>query len=481
MNDIIGRNKEVRLLNKLYISRKAEFVVVLGRRRIGKTFLVDEALNGKITFRHAGLSPVDTEGNSNNLRHQLQHFYQSLLLRGMNKSHCPKNWLEAFFMLETYLQAIDDGSRQVIFLDELPWMDTPRSGFITALESFWNGWACHRKNLMLVACGSANSWMLDNLINNHGGLYGRVTYEIKLAPFTLHECEQFYKSKGIRMSRYDVAQAYMILGGTPYYLNYFEREKSLAQNIDSLFFATNATLKNEFVRLFQSVFSKPEMMMRIVRFLATRRSGYNREKILQATQMTDNGEWSKMLNALVASDFVEKYVPFGESLRNTHYRLADPFCLFFLRFVEGQKAINSEFWMNNVTSPQVNAWRGYAFEDLCMRHIDRIKTALQIAGVISTQSSWTLAGDDEKDGSQIDLLINRKDNVVDMCEMKFYSEDFSVSKDYHKKLVHRANVLVEHLPRKTVIHNVLITTYGLTYNEYSSDFVATITLDDLFK
>ena len=481
MSEIIGRKKEINELKMVYLSHKAEFVAIYGRRRVGKTFLVDEALKGKITFRHAGLSPVDESGKSNNLAQQLQHFYQSLQLQGMAKRHCPKNWLEAFFMLEMHLQQIDNGKRQVVFLDELPWLDTPRSGFMTALESFWNGWACHRSNIMLVVCGSANSWMLDNLVNNRGGLYGRTTYEIKLSPFTLAECEMFFKSHGVLMSRYDIAQANMILGGIPYYMNYFAKEKSLAQNIDALFFAPNAPLKIEFTRLFESVFSKPEEMMRIVRFLAGRRNGFNREQIVRGTQMIDNGEWSKMLNALIASDFIEKYIPFGESKRNPHYKLIDPFCLFFLRFVDGQTVINPEFWMNNVTSPKINAWRGYAFEDLCFRHINNIKKALQIAGVASEQSAWSVVGDSEQTGAQIDLLITRKDNVTNLCEMKFYSEDFTVSKDYHKTLVHRVNLLQQHLSRKMVIHNVLVTTYGLTYNEYSGDFVKTITLDDLFE
>ena len=482
MKTIIGRKRELKELETLLQSGKAEFVAVYGRRRVGKTFLVDEALKDRITFRHAGLSPVDEQGNANNLKRQLQHFYQSLLLQGMHRSHCPKNWLEAFFMLEQHLQLSDKhGKRQVVFLDELPWMDTPRSGFITALESFWNGWACHRSNLMLVVCGSANSWMLNNLVNNHGGLYGRTTYEIKLSPFTLAECEEFYKSKNIPMSRYDIAQANMILGGIPYYMNYFVREKSLAQNIDALFFARDAKLKNEYTRLFASVFANPEQMMSIVGFLSTRRNGYNREDIVKNTRMSNNGDLTKWLNALESSDFIEKYVPFGESKRNPHYKLIDPFCLFYLRFVEKQKEMDPAFWMNNVQSAKINAWRGYAFEDLCMRHIDRIKNALQIGGISSEQSSWALQGHTDNDGTQIDLLIQRKDNIVNLCEMKFYSEEFTVNKAYHQTLVHRTNTLLEHISRKTAIQSTLITTYGLVHNEYASDFVHTITLDDLFN
>ena len=481
MSTIIGRTKEVDELKQLVQSGRAEFVAIYGRRRVGKTFLVDEALREDITFRHAGLSPVDENGKKNNQKEQLLHFYHSLLLQGWKGRSRPKNWLEAFFMLEQHLQGIETGERQVVFIDELPWMDTPRSGFITALEAFWNGRACHRHNMMLVVCGSANSWMLDNLVHNRGGLYGRTTYEIKLTPFTLTECEQFYESRDIQLSRYDIAQANMILGGIPYYMGYFMRGKSLAQNIDHLFFAPNAKLKDEFAKLFSSAFTNPEEMMRIVRFLATKRKGYTRENIAKGTQLSCNGDLSKWLKALTAGDFIVAYVPFGESARNVHYRLIDPFCLFYLKFVDGQTEMDEAFWMNNVDSQKINSWRGFAFEDLCLRHVDAIKRALQIAGISSSQSAWAVNGDDEQEGTQIDLLILRKDNVVNMCEMKFYSEEFTVGTNYHKKLVHRTNILQPHLSRKTVIHSTLVTTFGLTYNQYSGDFTNVVTLTDLFE
>lgn len=481
MSAIIGRNKEIDELQQLVASQKAEFVAIYGRRRVGKTFLVDEALKENITFRHAGLSPIEENGKSNNTKAQLLHFYHSLLIQGWKGRSRPKNWLEAFFFLEQHLQSVDTGVRQIVFIDELPWLDTPRSGFITALEAFWNGWACHRDNMMLVVCGSANSWMLDNLVNNHGGLYGRTTYEIKLSPFTLAECEQFYSSQGIQLSRYDIAQADMIFGGIPYYMNCLIRGKSLAQNIDNLFFRQNAKLKDEFTKLFSSVFTNPEDIMSIVRYLATKRKGFTRENIANGAHLHYNGDLSRWLKALVASDFVERYVPFGESKRNEHYRLIDPFCLFYLKFVEGQSVMDDAFWMNNVESPKINSWRGFAFEDLCLRHVGAIKHALQIAGVSSSQSAWAVSGDDLQEGTQIDLLIQRKDNVVNMCEMKFYSEEFVVNKSYHMTLVRRLNKLMENVSRKIVIHSTLVTTYGLAYNQYFGDFVNVVTLDDLFS
>lgn len=480
MATFTGRKNELEALRRLYRSDKSELVAVYGRRRVGKTFLVDEAYKGMITFRHAGLSPVDEKGKANLLTEQLQHFYQSLLLHGMKKSHRPNSWLEAFFMLEQWLQQIDNGSRQVIFLDELPWMDTPRSKFLTAFESFWNSWACHRDNVLVVVCGSATSWIKDRLINNHGGLYGRVTWEIKLSPFNLDESEQFFKSKGVRLSRYDIAQCNMILGGIPYYLQYIQNGLSLAQSIDKILFAKNAMLEHEYDRLFSSIFSKPEEMKSIIALLAERRGGYTRNEISEKTGLDNNGYLSNMLSSLIASDFVIKYIPFGTSGRNSHYKLIDPFCIFYHKFVKGKLQLNNEFWLSNVASPTISSWRGYAFEELCLRHIDRIKAALGISGVSTSESACIVRGNDETDGSQIDLIIERKDGIVNMCEMKFYNSDYSVTKSYERKIVERYNLIAGMVPKRSIVNPVLITTFGLEQNEYSGIFQNVITLDELF-
>ena len=477
---MIGRGKETAELIELYENDKAELVAIYGRRRVGKTFLVDETFKGRITFRHAGLSPIeDGENVSQPLKKQLEAFYYSLITQGMKKSHCPKDWLEAFFMLEMYLQEIDDGSRQLVFLDELPWMDTPKSGFITGFEAFWNSWACHR-NVMVVISGSANSWMEDKLINNHGGLYGRVTHEIKLSPFTLKECELLFKEKGISISRYDIVQSYMIFGGIPYYLNYFKRGNSLAQNVDELLFKKGATLSFEYDRLFSSIFTNPEMTKNIVKVLSARSKGYTRPDIIKMSGVSDGGGLTRSLNALIASDFIIKYVPFGCSKREEHYKLTDPFCIFYLRFVSNKNSLADGFWQSNIDSQVIKTWRGYAFENVCFNHVPEIKRALEIAGVSSSESAWTKTGEDDK-GTQIDLLIQRKDNVVNMCEMKFYSEDVLVDKEYDSLLRHRHELLQNNLPRKSTIQNTLITTFGIKNNEYKWSYEKVITMEDLFK
>ena len=474
---MIGRKKEIAELNNLYASQKAELVAIYGRRRIGKTYLVDETFKGRITFRHAGLSPVE-ENKSGMLKVQLEHFYYSLLLHGMKKCKKPESWLEAFYMFEKFLEEIDDGSRQLIFLDELPWLDTPRSGFMTAFEGFWNTWGCHRDNLMVVVCGSANSWVLDKLINNHGGLYNRVTYEIKLAPFTLNECEKFFENKNIRLSKYDIAQSYMILGGIPYYMGYFQSGKSLAQNIDTLFFSKQGKLKDEYDRLFSSIFSNPELMKKIVSVLYTRNAGCTRGEIVEKLEVSDGGTLTQSLKALIASDFVIKYIPFGKK-KKEHYKLVDPFCMFYLHFVNKKSKMDENFWQHNVTSQQITTWRGFAYENVCFNHVPQIKKALGISGVVTTQSAWSKRSDDEE-GTQIDLLIVRNDKVINMCEIKYYGDKFVVNKDYYHTLLHRLEILSKEISPKLTIHSTLITTFGLTYNEYSGVFSNTITLEDLF-
>lgn len=475
---MIGRKKEIDELNRLYNSNKAELVAIYGRRRVGKTYLVDEVFEGRFAFRHAGLSPSETKKGM--LQLQLQNFYNSLLDQGMEKSSAPNNWLDAFFLLEQFLKSTDSGSRQVVFLDELPWMDTARSGFITAFESFWNNWGCHRKNLMVIVCGSANSWILDKLINNHGGLYNRVTYEIKLSPFNLAECEEYYREQEINFTRYDIAQSYMILGGIPYYMGYMNRGKSLAQNIDDILFSRNGKLLDEYDRLFSSAFSNPEEMKAIINVLGKRNAGYTRSELLNELGRKDGGTISKHLNALIASDYITKYVPFGESLKHEHYKLTDPFCLFYLHFKDKANGKAAHYWQNSFMKQEVISWRGLAFEHLCFNHIAQIKKALGVSGVVSTESAWLKKADDEE-GIQIDLIISRNDNVVNMCEIKYYSDDYSVDNKYYRTILRRQEALSQYISRKQSINSTLITTFGLKKNEYSGIFTNVVILDDLFK
>ena len=475
---MIGRINEIKELNRLYDSNRAEFVAVYGRRRVGKTYLIDETFEGRFTFRYAGLSPVGKE-KKNLLKEQLDNFYESLQSFGLKASKKPKSWLEAFFLLERLLDEKDDGSRQLVFLDELPWMDTPRSNFIRAFESFWNNWGCHRDNLMLIVCGSASSWIIDHLINNHGGLYNRLTCQMRLSPFNLRECELFFEENKVCLSRYDIVQAYMVFGGIPYYLDYFVPGLSLPQNIDRILFARDAMLKDEYDRLFTSIFNNPSAIKAIVRFLATRRSGYTRSEIADKLGFSSGGTLSNCLKSLVESDFVVRYVPFGMKKSEFRYMLTDPFCLFWIRFMEQPHKPDEHYWAKNQNAQKIVSWRGLSFENVCFRHIDQIKRALDIYGVQTTYSAWF--GEDEEFGAaQIDLLLDREDRVLNMCEIKYWGGLFSVDKAYFNLLSNRQMILASKISPKKVVHHTLITTYGLSRNEYSGVFSNVITLDDLF-
>lgn len=467
---IIGRNAEIADLERLYSSERSEFVALYGRRRVGKTFLVNELLGGRFAFSHTALSSAETEGKEL-LKMQLQHFTHSLIKYGAEVNQIPDNWLDAFYMLERFLEACPK-KRKVVFIDELPWLDTARSGFVTAFEAFWNNWAAKRKDVLLIVCGSAVSWVSDNLINGKGGLYDRLTSEIKLKPFTLKECEDFLKSKKISLDKYDTIQSYMIFGGIPYYLSLYTAGKSLAQNVDSLVFNENGKLRMEYDRLFASIFTNPDDAEKVIAALSSKRMGYTREELLRKTGLGNGGGFTKLLKSLVESDFIIKTRPYDAPEKKCRYRLTDNFCLFYRYFVSQNKTNDANFWQHSLNSPSINAWRGFAFENVCFQHIPQIKAALGISGVRCETYSWL------GENGQIDLLIDRADRIINLCECKFSTKDFSVDKEYEKKLRERQAWFIEETKSKQPTIMTLITTFGLKANEYSGRFQSVITADN---
>ncbi|MBR1479133.1 MAG: AAA family ATPase [Lachnospiraceae bacterium] len=476
---MIGRKKEQNELAELYESGKAELVAVYGRRRVGKTYLINEFFGGEFAFKHTGLSPAEINGRKT-LKAQLDQFYISLKDYGLRGESKPESWQEAFYLLKKLLAGKSNGERLVVFIDELPWLDTPKSGFITGFESFWNGWASAQRDIMVIVCGSATSWMKDKLIGNYGGLYGRVTYELYLAPFTLRETEQFFLEKGIEFSRYDIVESYMIVGGIPYYLGYFKRHLSLAQNVDELFFKPHAKLEDEFNRLFASIFINPDRIKKIVEFLGSRRFGYKRGDIAEKLGLANNGKLSEDIDALISNGFVVRYIPFGYGGKEVHYKLVDSFCLFYIHFMKNTKKQSQNYWLDNMSSQAVVVWRGLAFENVCFNHIEQIKNALKIVGTDSVESAWVPNTAGRTGGMQIDMLIDRADNVVNLCEIKFYSNEIYVDKEMYLSMQERKAEVEKMISKKKAVRNTLITTYGIKKGEYSNIFANVIILDDLF-
>lgn len=483
MNRIIARKREQSELERLYRDGRPEFVVVYGRRRVGKTFLIREYFADRLTFYHTALSPYEDTVAENAVERQLLNFHASLLKYGGTETLPPENWYEAFERLAELLEhiaAIGAGERMVVFIDELPWLDTQKSGFLPAFEHFWNGWGAGRNELMLIVCGSATAWIEDKLLNNVGGLYGRMTAQLKLCPMDLCECSEFYEDRGLELSLYDQLQYYMIMGGIPYYMNMLHPDKSLPANIDMLFFNRESRLRDEFERLFNSLFKNPDHYKSVIRLLATKRTGYGRKEIASRTGIPYGGGLTKILKTLETNDFIIQYKPFGGSRTDIMYKLTDPFLLFYLNFVEGTKSLADGYWSQFENTPRLYSWRGLAFENVCFNHLSEIKRALGISGVYSEVSVWMQKGEDGKRGAQIDMLIDRADRVINMCEMKFLDGEYAVDKDEEMALRNRRQVFYEETGTRKAVHLTLITTYGLKPGRWASVFQNIVTAENLF-
>ncbi|MBR6847420.1 MAG: ATP-binding protein [Bacteroidales bacterium] len=471
---LVGRKNEINQLKSIMASKEAEFVVVYGRRRVGKTFLVNTFFNDSYAFKLTGLAKKSK-------RDQLTNFTASLNRYGNGKKFTkPRTWYEAFDKLRELLEANHSKGKRVVFIDELPWVDTRGSNLIPALEHFWNDWAVTQNDMVLIVCGSATSWITRKILKNRGGLHNRVTQKLYIRPFTLAECKEYIHSRGLEMDDKEVAECYMIMGGIPYYLKSLRRGASLAQNVDEMFFAERGRLDDEFDALYNSLFEKSENYIKVVEALSTKNKGLTREEILQATKLEMNGHFSKLLQNLIDCDFIRCYKGFGNKARKGIYQLIDPFTLFYYKFIKKFGHSDKPFWQYQMGTRQHDTWAGLAFEQLCLNHHQQIEKALGISGIITQVYSWTTPSD-AMEKAQIDLIIQRADKVINVCEMKFYEGKYTMKVKDYEDMERRIRIFRETRDIHKAIHPVLVTTYGLTHNKYSHLFQNVITLKDLFE
>lgn len=470
---LIGRKEEVMRIKEAYVSDYSEFIVIYGRRRIGKTFLVRETFNYQFTFTHTGVSKMNT-------RYQLQEFHSSLYRQGAEKSPVPTNWLEAFDQLSRFLDNSKD-KRKVVFIDEMPWMDAPRSGFVMALEHFWNGWASARKDILLIVCGSASSWIINKILKNHGGLHNRVSVKIHLQPFTLHECELYADYKKLGLNRMQIAEGYMVMGGVPFYWSKFNKTKSLAQNIDTLFFSTDGEFRYEYDELYASIFNKPDKYLKIIEALGTKKIGLTRESIVKISGLKDNGQLSQMLENLIYCGFIRKYCHLDKKKKDGIYQLVDNYTLFYYHFIKDSPNHDDNYWMKMSGRPDYNTWCGLAFERVCFLHSRQIKETLGISGILANIYSWHTNAAENHRGVQIDMLIDRADGVIDVCEIKYSKTPYLITANYREELMNKMQLLIESSSKNKAVHLVLITANGLKSNQYSDIVNNSITLNNLFK
>jgi AAA+ ATPase superfamily predicted ATPase len=468
---MVGREEEQRILQKLAQSGEAEFVVVYGRRRIGKTFLVRETFDNDFFFSYTGIANI-------NAKQQRSEFIKTLQKYGWipkDGEDASNNWFAAFGALRTLIEKANTKERLVIFIDEMPWMDNKKSDFVSAFENFWNGWGSGQKNIMLIVCGSATSWITKKIFRNKGGLYNRATQEIPLKPFTLHECSEYFASRGMVMNTQDLIESYMIFGGIPYYLRLLEKQYSLALNVDKLCFGETAPLRYEFDRLMDTLFANSAKYIEVLEALHKKKKGLTREVIAKQIDFGNGGNLTRILGELEECGFVRKYKPFGQKKNGALYYLSDQFTAFHFSFIRNTNSDN--YWSSNIDSSAHRAWSGYAFEQVCLAHTKQIKQALGIAGVHTDISSWASRGSEK--GAQIDMVIDRNDRVINLCEIKFAKGPFEIDRKYDSELRNKIEAFRSETKTSKAIHFTMITTYGVKAGKYASLVQAEVNMDRL--
>lgn len=473
---MIGRKAEIQKIELLLASERSEFLAVTGRRRVGKTFLIDTLLREQYCFNMTGIQ-------NGTLQQQLVNFAIKLSeYNGTYTPVTPENWQMAFLQLKAYLVKLPKDKKHVIFIDELPWVATARSSFVQFLAHFWNDYLSKEKHFLLVICGSATSWISQKIINDRGGLHNRVTEIIHLHPFTLAETKAFFDSKHIRLTLQEIAKIYMTLGGIPFYLENIRKGESFASAIERICFSPNGLLRNEYQNLYQALFNNYDVHQAIVGLLATRQQGLTRPEIFEHFKTKSSGSYTRALKELQVSDFVDEQIPFVNRKKGVYFRLVDEYSIFYHRFIKTNRQYTKGLWQQLSTSQTYKIWSGFAFENLCHKHIDQIKAALGIAAVYTEIYSLRVPKSDDSEGFQIDLIIDRKDDTINLCEIKFYASEFSISKSYYEELLRKRQAFIDYSGTKKQVFITLITNHGVKKNQYANEIVDTeVTLEQLMK
>lgn len=472
---LIGRTQECAQLEECLEDSDAQLIVVYGRRRVGKTYLINEFFNNQFAFKVTG---ANEEGKD----FQIQSFIEEFRRKGFTVSHDLKEWREVFFLLRDYLESLPRDEKQVVFFDEMPWLDSPGSDFLQVFEWFWNDWASTVRNLVFIVCGSAASWMVDHFDRNKGGLFNRQTCRLYLKPFSLLETEEYLLSKNIRWSRYQIAECYMIMGGIPYYLKQLSSRQSFTENIDRIFFTDHGPLWDEFDHLFKTLFVNSEGHVKVVEKLSEKPGGMTRKEIAQKTKIGESGILTIILNNLSLSGFVRISTFYGKKKKDAKYQLSDYYTAFYFRFLKDRHGKDKSFWSHASDLPSRRVWSGLTFEQLCKDHIPQIRRKLGISGMLTEEFVWFTKEDPELNlpGTQIDLVIDRRDQVVHLCEMKFSVNEFLIDKEYDAILRNKLDAFQRKTKGRKTLLITMITTFGVRKNMYSNLVQSEVVLDDLF-
>ena len=473
MEKLVGRNNEKKLLREAMDSGAPELIALFGRRRVGKTFLIRQYLSKFLVFEFTGTRDAK-------LGAQLENFKKALgKAIGSDKIYqTSANWGDAFDQLSHYLAPKLTAGRSVVFLDEFPWLNTHKSAFLPAFDHWWNSWGTKQRNLVVVICGSAASWMIRNIVNNKGGLHNRITRKIRLLPFNLNETEEFLHALNVHIDRYQILQLYMAMGGIPHYLKEVKKGESSIQAIGRMCFTKDGLLTSEFNNLYHSLFDDATRHLAIVRVLAGNNSGLTRSEIVDKAGLTSGGTITGLLEELIESGFVMDWRPYDKKSKDTIYKLGDEFTHFYLKFIEKSRSLGDGIWQSGQSW---KSWSGVAFERICLKHIAQIKKELGIESIYTEASAWRFLPKKSK-GSQIDLLLDRKDFVINLCEMKYAESVFVIDKGYAAELENKRNIFKNQTKTRKSIFLTFITSFGIKNNEYAKRLIQhSITMDALFS
>ncbi|MCB9235895.1 MAG: ATP-binding protein [Bacteroidia bacterium] len=468
MSKVVGRDKEIEQLERALQSRKSELIAVYGRRRVGKTFLIRETFKKHFIFEVSGIP-------DGSFREQLSHFFHEICQRSpkFKTKTPPTNWLEAFYLLQAFIENSRSKQKKVIFIDEFPWMNTHKSKFVQMFAHFWNSFCTRRDDLVVVICGSAASFMVNQVIRDRKGLHNRISVRIRLLPFNLHETELFLKSRKVHFNRYSCLQVYMAIGGIPHYLEKILPGDSVPMAIDRLCFQQNGILVDEFDQVFASLFDNSENHTRIVEALAASQKGLTREELIARTQIPSGGTLTRAVNELTESGFISEYRPFGNRVKETLWRITDEYCVFYLKFIRKNASLS---WTTLYQSRSYSSWSGFAFETLCLKHVAQILKGLEIRGMSAHASSW------RNENAQVDLLIDRSDRCINLCEIKFSEREFVITKSYAEAIARKKMEFIRAMNSRKNIFVTFITTYGVKNNSYRSLVMDNqVKMDSLFQ
>ncbi len=472
---IISRKEEKKDLEYCERSKKSELICVYGRRRVGKTFLVEQTFRD-FAFRAVGLEKGTT-------KQQLKSFGQRLIEYGDDIKQTPENWFEAFSRLDKILSGESIrrslNGKKIVFLDEFPWFATKKSDFLVAFEDYWNRRGTQDGDLLFIICGSATSWIIKNVIKNTGNMFQRVTKKICVEPFTLAETELFFKDREFDWSREQIAECQMIFGGLPFFFDLMNTSQSLVKNINRLLFDKDALFGDETKKLLDATLSESPIYEKILSKLAFARYGIKKSE-LQVEIAAPNGTYGRAVQDLVDCGYVIEYKKKYEEYNPLYIQLVDPFLLFHYHYLSKEKRIDSyEDLIGNIG--RYDNWRGTAFEILCLNNTASIKSALGIRGVKTECYPWYNSTDKKNERVQIDMVIERADKITNLCEIKYTNKPFVIDASYEQELIKKRDIFKEKTGTSQALKVIIISAAGVSGTRYTSYISDIITLDDIFE